>query len=109
LPCSKNNKSYTRNNGNNNFTQHLYADQLKNDKIDKIENQLEQLKNEKLQIIEKAYDKDLLLDSILPKSENLKRSSLEMKYKIKKKLDTVKKTSLKFYIIGLFLIIVNIQ
>ncbi len=42
--------------------------------MEKIENQLEILKNEKLQIIEKAYDKDLLLDSILPKSENLKRS-----------------------------------
>ena len=49
---------------------------MKNDKFEKIESQLESIKKEKLQIIEKAQEKDHLLDLIMPKSENLKRTVL---------------------------------
>jgi hypothetical protein len=42
--------------------------------MERIESHLEQIKNEKMQIIEKAQEKDLLLDTVTQKLENLKKS-----------------------------------
>ena len=51
-----------------------YQENVKNDKFEKIENTLETIKKEKLQIVSQVLEKEVILETIVNKSDNLKRN-----------------------------------
>lgn len=51
-----------------------YRDNLANDKYTKIEHELKAIENEKFEMLQQVIEKDMCLDSLISKSENLKQT-----------------------------------
>ena len=79
-------------------------------KINLVEQELERLKQEKIDFLDKTIEKDFDLESICSKSENLKNSSKEIRQKIRRKLQTIKKNTLRdnVFVILVLLIVVGV-
>jgi len=54
-----------------------FKDNLANNKFDLIQDELEEIKKEKKEIIDKVIEKDIVLNSLLPKSNSLKNSVIK--------------------------------
>ncbi len=50
-----------------------FKDNLANNKFDLIQKDLEDLNNEKKEIIDKTLTNSMVLDTLIPKTDNLKR------------------------------------
>lgn len=76
------------------------------DKFEIIQEELKEVENQKLNILKQTFEKEMALDTLISKSDNLKRNSINLKYQIKNTLHKVKKTNNKYYLVGLFAIMI---
>ncbi len=78
------------------------------DKFDKIENTLEDIKNEKIGLVEKILEKDMILDTVLNKSNNLKQHVFNIKKNFDKKLNKSNTNKNYFYGVVLLFLVVSL-
>ena len=51
-----------------------YRENIVNDKFDKIEHELKEIEKDKHEVLKLTLDKDMALDSLITKSDNIKRT-----------------------------------
>lgn len=66
---------------------HDFSSNKGKSKIGDIERELEAIRNEKQEMINTMIDKEMQIDNVVKKGEDLKRSSLDMRHRTKKRLD----------------------
>jgi len=82
-----------------------YKDHMRDDKFEKLEHQLKEVETQKFDILKQTLDKEMCLHSLISKSDNLKRTSVELKFQIKKTLQKVKKSHFRYYMTGFLTIL----
>ncbi len=82
-----------------------YKDNMRNDKFDRVQHELKEIESQKFDILKQTLDKEMCLSSLISKSDNLKQTSTELKFHIKKTLQKVKKTHFQYYMTGFLTIL----